>query len=54
MSQWSTDKIVCVGLVTALLMDIIGSFVTGFFVGDFHLTDVAKEIAIGLVGCLGR
>jgi hypothetical protein len=42
--SWSTDKIIAVGLIVALLMS--------FFVGADK--DLQSTIAVGLIGFLGR
>lgn len=49
MSGWSTDKIVGVGLVIALIISIVASAVTGIDGEKLQTT-----LASGLVGFIGR
>ena len=49
MSEWSTDKIVGVGLVIALLVSIVASALTGIDGEKLQTT-----LATGLIGFIGR
>ena len=54
MRNWSTDKIIGVGLVIALFLYIIGFFVALTTLGITAPLDVASNIVTGICGYMGR
>ena len=54
MKNWSTDKIIGVGLVIALFLYIIGFFTSMILIGITAPLDVASNIVTGICGYMGR
>ena len=54
MKNWSTDKIIAVGMMAALLTTVITADAVAVMQGDMSITSLGKEIVIGLFGYIGR
>lgn len=54
MKDWSTEKIIAVGITGALVLTVIGSDIVAIKNGSMEITGLCKEIAIGLFGYMGR
>lgn len=52
--NWSTDKIIAVGLMAAFVVTILAMDISAIIRGDMDLASIAKELSIGLFAYLGR
>ena len=54
MRDWSTDKIIAIGLMGAFVITVIAMDISAVIRGDMELGAIAKELAIGLFSYMGR
>lgn len=54
MKDWSTDKIIAIGLMTAFVITVLAMDISAVIRGDMDLGAIAKELSIGLFAYLGR
>lgn len=54
MKEWSTDKIIAIGLMLAFVVTILAMDISAVIRGDMDLASIAKELSIGLFAYLGR
>ena len=54
MKDWSTEKIIAVGITGSLVLTVIGSDFVAVMNDSMEITGLCKEIAIGLFGYMGR
>lgn len=54
MKDWSTDKIIAIGLMTAFVITVLSMDISAVIRGDMDLASIAKELSIGLFAYLGR
>lgn len=54
MKDWSTDKIIAIGLMLAFVVTILAMDISAVIRGDMDLASIAKELSIGLFAYLGR
>lgn len=54
MKDWSTDKIIAIGLMAAFVVTILAMDISAVIRGDMDLASIAKELSIGLFAYLGR
>ena len=54
MKDWSTDKIIAVGLMGAFVITVIAMDISAVLRGDMDIAAIAKELAIGLFSYMSR
>jgi uncharacterized protein with PhoU and TrkA domain len=54
MKEWSTDKIIAVGLMGAFVITVIAMDISAVLRGDMDIAAIAKELAIGLFSYMSR
>lgn len=54
MKNWSTDKIIAVGLMSAFVVTVVAMDVVAVMRGDMSVEGIAKELAIGLFSYMSR
>ncbi|MBE6091682.1 MAG: hypothetical protein E7201_00665 [Selenomonas ruminantium] len=54
MKNWSTDKIIAVGLMAAFVVTVAAMDAIAFMQGDMSVEGIAKELAIGLFSYMSR
>ena len=54
MKDWSTDKIIAVGLMGAFVITVIAMDISAVLRGDMDISAIAKELAIGLFSYMSR
>lgn len=54
MKNWSTDKLIGVGLIIALFLYIFGFYTSILLTGTITPLDVASNIVTGICGYMGR
>lgn len=54
MKDWSTDKIIAVGLMGAFVITVVAMDVSAVWRGDMYIAAIAKELAIGLFSYMSR
>lgn len=52
--DWSTDKIIAVGLMGAFVVTVIAMDISAVMRGDMDIAAIAKELAIGLFSYMSR
>ncbi len=52
--NWSTDKIIAVGLMGAFVITVIAMDFSAVMRGDMDIAAIAKELAIGLFSYMSR
>lgn len=52
--NWSTDKIIAVGLMGAFVITVIAMDISAVIRGDMDIAAIAKELAIGLFSYMSR
>lgn len=54
MKDWSSDKIIAVGITLSLILIIVGADIVAVSSGDMSIMVLGKELVIGLFGYMGR
>ena len=54
MKDWSTDKIIAVGLMGAFVITVIAMDISAVWRGDMDIAAITKELAIGLFSYMSR
>jgi hypothetical protein len=54
MKNWSTDKIIAVGLMAAFVVTVAAMDFVAVMRGDMSVEGIAKELAIGLFSYMSR
>lgn len=54
MKNWSTDKIIAVGLMSAFVVTVVAMDFVAVMRGDMSVEGIAKELAIGLFSYMSR
>ena len=54
MKDWSTDKIIAVGLMGSFVLTVLAMDISAVWRGDMDIGAIAKELSIGLFSYMGR